>query len=27
MAVVFALPLAVGIGFLLRERFTGPQPH
>ncbi len=26
IAIVFALPLVVGVGFLLRERFSGPQP-
>lgn len=26
IVAVFALPLAVGVGFLLRERFTGSQP-
>jgi competence protein ComEA len=26
IAVAFAIPLAVAVGFLLRERFSGPQP-
>jgi competence protein ComEA len=26
IAVVFAIPLALAVGFLLRERFSGPEP-
>jgi competence protein ComEA len=26
IAAVFAVPLAVAVGFMLRERFSGPQP-
>ncbi len=26
IAALFALPLAIGVGFLLKERFSGPEP-